>query len=444
MHNIEFLSKKVPSSITLQFMDLVLNLSPKNLVRILDLLKPLARNEWQLRGFTKIREMILEGHGCVGGAQRFSNQLSAETKRRVFDNFVIKGMLEGFDKRYGFYEEYGFGPPPVLAISPTSRCNLECYGCYSAGHDHTEELTFEEIDDLIEQAKAIGTNLIMFTGGEPFLQKDMIFRLIEKHKDGAFQVYTNGVLLDQDDLSRVVNSGNTALAISVEGLEEKTDRRRGKGTFAKASENMLEMKRLGGLVAFSVTATSENLEDIVSDDFIQTMIHLGCLYGWYLPYIPVGARAKTELMLTPAQRLRLTKRVKYLRRHHPILLGMFGNDGNILEGCMSPNKLVHINSFGDVEACVFAHFSTHNIREHSFVEALSAPFFRMLRERHPYNPDHRKPCPMIDNPDIFREVVQEVNPKRTEPKADRILNELAPFLDNYAREYACLLDEEPS
>jgi len=295
---------------------------------------------------------------------------------------IIKAMLEGYDKRYAFYEQYGFGPPPVLAISPTSQCNLNCYGCYSAGHDESDELTDEEIDDLLLQAKAIGTNVIMFTGGEPFLKKKTVFRIIEKHSDMAFQVYTNSLLLDRADISRVVEAANTSLAISVEGLEEETDLRRGKGTFARVSENMEEMKRLGGIPAFSATATRENMDQILSDRFIRTMIDLGCLYGWYLQYIPVGTRAVTELMPTPAQRIRLTKRVRELRQQNPILLGMFWNDGNILEGCMSPKKYMHINSRGDAEACVFAHFSTHNIREHSFVEILDSPFFHnFCRER---------------------------------------------------------------
>ncbi len=442
MHYTDFIPKKLPAGLALRFMDLVLNLSQKNLVRIMDLMQPLARNDWQSRGFARIREMILENHGCVAAAQRFSRQLSPEAKRRIFDNFVIKGMLEGFDKRYAFYEQYGFGPPPVLAISPTSRCNLQCYGCYSAGHDEANELTFEEIDGLIAQAKAVGTNIIMLTGGEPFVQKDMVFRLIEKHPDAAFQIYTNSLLLDSKDIARVVKAANTSLAISVEGLAGETDRRRGAGTFAKISENMETLKRLGGIVAFSATATTGNIEEILSDEFITTMVDLGCLYGWYLQYIPVGTRAVPELMPTPEQRISLTRRVRELRRKHPILLGMFWNDGNILEGCMSPKKYIHVNSRGEVEPCVFAHFSTHNIREHTFTEILDSPFFHRLRERHPFNPDHRRPCPVIDNPHIFREVIKEFNPRRTEPEADRVLHELAPFFDRYAEEYARLLSED--
>jgi MoaA/NifB/PqqE/SkfB family radical SAM enzyme len=442
MHYSEFIGKRLPASVALKFMDLVLNLSPKNLVRILDLLKPLARNEWQERGFAKIRDMILENHGCVGAAQRFSRQLSSETKRRIFDNFVIKGMLEGYDKRYAFYEKYGFGPPPVLAISPTSRCNLDCYGCYSAGHDETSELTYEEIDHLIEQAKAIGTNIIMFTGGEPFMRKELIFRLIEKHGDMAFQIYTNSLLLHAEDLSRLVKASNTSIAISVEGLEEETDRRRGKGAFAKITGNMETMKGLGGVVAFSATATSQNIDEILDERFIQTMIDRGCLYGWYLMYIPVGTKTVLELMPTPAQRMHLTKRVRALRRKYPILLGMFWNDGNILEGCMSPKKYMHVNSRGDVEPCVFAHYSTHNIREHSFIEVLDSPFFHMLRDKHPFNPDHRRPCPVIDNPRVYREIMEKIKPKPTEPDADKALFELGPFLDQYAEEYGRVLEEE--
>lgn len=442
MHYSNFIVKKIPASVLLKFMGLVLNLSQKNLLRIIDLLTPLSRNEWQKRGFGKIKELILDNHGCVSAAQRFSTQLSDKTKRRVFDNFVIKGMLECYDKRYAFYEKYGFGSPAVLAISPTSCCNLNCFGCYSAGHDQGSELSFEETDDLIGQAREIGTNIIMLTGGEPFMKKEMIFQLIEKYDDMAFQIYTNGTLLDEDDISRLVQAGNTSLSISVEGFEEETDRRRGKGTFAKIKRNMEYMKRLGGIAAFSTTATTENLDVILSDRFIRTMIDMGFLYGWYFQYIPVGTKAVLDLMPTPAQRIYMTKRVKELRRRYPILLAMFWNDGNILEGCMSPKKYVHVNSNGDVEPCVFAHFSTDNIRDHSFTEILDSPFFHMLREMHPFNADHRRPCPLIDNPRVYRDILQQIKLKGTEPEAGKILNELAPFLDKYAQEYGMLLDKE--
>jgi hypothetical protein len=121
---------------------------------------------------------------------------------------------------------------------------------------------------------------------------------------------------------------------------------------------------------------------------------------------------------------------------------MFWNDGNILEGCMSPKKYIHINSRGDVEPCVFAHYATHNIREHSYIEVLNSPFFHLLREKHPFNPDHRRPCPVIDNPAVYREIMEKIHPKPTEPDADKALYDLGPFLDRYAQEYAHLLEKD--
>ncbi|RPI73889.1 MAG: radical SAM protein [Desulfobacteraceae bacterium] len=436
-----FIVKKLPTNLMLGFSDLLLNLSPKNMIRILDLLKPLARNEWQAKGFDKIKELVLENHGCVGATQRFSQQLSRETKRRVFENFVIKGLLEGYDKRYAFYEKYGFGPPATIAISPTSRCNLRCFGCYSAGHDETHDLTFEEIDRFLEQAKAVGTNMVPITGGEPFMNKEMIFKLIEKHHDMLFQIYTNSLLLTKPDLARIVKAGNTILAISVEGLEEETDKRRGKGTYARVVENMREIKRLGGIAAFSCTTTSQNLDLILSDRFIQTMIDLGCLYGWYLMYVPLGTRAVPELMPTPAQRIYMNKRMEELRRQYPILLGMFFNDGDVLGGCMSPNNYFHINSKGDAEACVFMHFTTHNIRDHSFLEILQSPYFQRLRQGRAANKDPRRPCPVVDHPRGFRQIIKEVQARPTETDAEKMLTELSPFFDRYSEEYKQLVEQ---
>ena len=75
-------------------------------------------------------------------------------------------------------------------------------------------------------------------------------------------------------------------------------------------------------------------------------------------------------------------------------------------------------------------------------EILDSPFFHKLRERHPFNADHRRPCPVIDNPHIYREIIREISPTATEPHANRALEELGPFFDEYSQEFARLLDKE--
>jgi len=72
-------------------------------------------------------------------------------------------------------------------------------------------------------------------------------------------------------------------------------------------------------------------------------------------------------------------------------------------------RYMHILNSGRVEACVFAHFGVDNIREKSLLEAANSPFFRAIREAFPFNEtaNLKRPCMIIDNPQILRKLVDE-------------------------------------
>ena len=111
-------------------------------------------------------------------------------------------------------------------------------------------------------------------------------------------------------------------------------------------------------------------------------------------------------------------------------------------GCIAGGRsYFHINNRGDVEPCVFAHFAADNIMSKSLAEALNSPFFKAIRDRQPYNPNYLRPCMIIDNPAVLREVVKEGNAHPTHTGADTIINELASDLDHYAEEYGALADQ---
>ncbi len=384
-----------------------------------------------------------EGHPGMGVARRFLTRINPRMRSHVVRNLIVRETLLGANKRHALEESLGFYPPSTMVISPSMWCPLRCYGCYAGSYPQDESLSFEEVDDIIRQGKDIGMQFVVVSGGEPF-SWGPLFDVFEAHQDVFFQVFTSGLFLDDDTVGRVARLGNVSPAISCEGFEEETDRRRGRGAFAKVNRAMDRLREAGVVFTFSATATRENLEVITSERFIDHWTERGCLIGWYFSYMPIGRGPALELMPTPEQRVELSRRLKRIRANKPIVLIDFWNDGEYVRGCIAGGrKYFHINNKGDVEPCVFCHFATDNIREKSLVECLKGKLFLAIRARQPYHPDYRRPCIMIDNPSVFREVVEETGAQATHEGAETLVEDYAQALDEYAEAFGRALADGP-
>ena len=80
-------------------------------------------------------------------------------------------------------------------ISPTMRCNLNCYGCYAWEYDKGEELETDLVHRILNEAREMGIYFITVSGGEPFIRRDLL-DIFAAHDDLYFQVYTNGTFID--------------------------------------------------------------------------------------------------------------------------------------------------------------------------------------------------------------------------------------------------------
>jgi hypothetical protein len=197
--------------------------------------------------------------------------------------------------------------------------------------------------------------------------------------------------------------GNVAIVFSIEGGEEETDDWRGNGMYRRIMEAM-DMAREATLsIGTSPTVTSKNAEVVSSDAFLDFMIEKGSFAQMYFLYIPVNGRADLTLMVTPEQRDILPRSVLRARNTKPIFIVDFWNDGPYVEGCIAAGRsYFHVNANGDVEPCVYTHIAVDNIHEKSLKEALNSPLFQGSRARQPHNPNHLRPCMIIDNPQVMR------------------------------------------
>ncbi|MFC1522088.1 radical SAM protein [Elusimicrobiota bacterium] len=364
------------------------------------------------------------------------NRIAPSVRGRIINNFFGNFLLFSSDKRNRFIAEHGFNPPLMLVISPTFRCNLKCYGCYSANYSKRDILDFNTLDRVLTEGKKYGMYFAVISGGEPFIREDMM-DIFKKHHDMVFLVYTNGVYIKRKNLAAdIVELGNIIPCFSVEGFREETDTRRGNGVFKIVTGLMDELHARGGLYGFSVTATKQNSDLVVSNEFVDYFINKGCFLGWYFSYMPVGRAPDLSLMVTPEQRDRRRKRILELRRTRRMLIADFWNDGALVGGCLSGGRVYfHITASGAVDPCVFAQYHTDTIFDKNLIDVIKSPFFTEIRRRQKEMKNRLRPCMIIDRPQILRDVVACSGARATQDGGWDTITWLAPALDKYAKEY---------
>jgi len=363
--------------------------------------------------------------------RRFYQNTNRNCQEKLLENFILKGMIENNKIRKKLFAEISASPISIL-ISPTMRCNLNCIGCYAKNYKKDEDLPFEIFDRVIKEGKELGVLIFTILGGEPFIRKD-IFEIFKKHSDAYFQVYTNSTLIDEEIAEKLVKVGNVTVNFSIEGFKERTDERRGKGMFDKIMKAMDILKKYGVPFGYSVCVTRKNVEEVMSNEFIELMVQKGCLIGWHFLYMPVCGDKNTELMPTPEQRNQMRERRDYIKENFPIFIIDFWNDAPYVGGCISGKYYCHINHRGDVEPCIFTHFSQVNIKNTSLKEALNCQFFKEIRKRQPFDKNLYLPCPLIDNPWDSRIFLKTPGVYPTHPGAETLIEDLKDDLDKYSQ-----------
>ncbi len=407
---------------------------------IAKLAEEIAQKDYYIEKIRWIRDLFDQDHPSVNIAKRLLRYPNPHHRKTIIQNFFFNEMLVGTNKRKAFEQTPGgFYPPGMLVISPTMRCNLRCTGCY-AGSYSRDELSFETINRVLDEAKEMGTYFITVSGGEPFFRKD-IFEVFKRHNDAAFLVFTHGGLIDEKMADKIISVGNVVPAISIEGFRDHTDHRRGAGHFDRVMRAMDMLREAGVIFGYSVTQTRENSDVITRDDFVDFLREKGCLLGFHFMYVPVGRDPDLNYMPTASQRDQFRACLHRWRNTKDILFLDFWNDGPVIGGCMSgARKYFHINARGDVEPCVFCHFATHNIHKCSLKEALGSPLFRAIRKQQPFHENLLRVCMLVDNPSAGRALAFSEGAYFTHDGAEAIFTRLAEDMDKFAEDYGSFAD----
>ena len=410
----------------------------KGLLNIVNLAQKFMGSNFRSEAYEGAKKMIQNPDSKW---MRYVNRLLDETDPHVAKmtalNLGYQAAFAGTKKIRKMREIENCNIPWLILMDPTSACNLHCTGCWAAEYGHKLNLTFDELDNIVTQGKELGVYFYMMTGGEPLVRKADIIRLCEKHNDCAFHCYTNGTLVDEklcEDMKRV---GNLSLSISLEGFEDANDFRRGEGVYNKVLHAMDLLHENGLIFGNSVCYTSKNMDAVTSDEFFDLLIEHGSRFAWYFHLMPVGMKASPELMPTKEQREYIYHRLREVRGFEggkEIFVMDFQNDGEYVGGCIAGGRnYCHINPKGDVEPCVFIHYSGANIREKSLLECLKQPLFMAYRDNQPFNENMLRPCPMLENPEILQKMVHETGAHSTDVEQEEPVEHLCGKCVDYAR-----------
>jgi MoaA/NifB/PqqE/SkfB family radical SAM enzyme len=292
---------------------------------------------------------------------RLATEISPRLALKAAYLWTYKGMkaVRAYKRRVQKGELF----PPFLFLALTNACNLRCHGCWIETGGPINSLSEDDVDGLIAAGKEQECYFYTLLGGEPMLYP-CLWDILDRHRDCYFQIITNGMFFSEENVRRMRKAGNVTPLVSIDGLEQSNDDRRGQGVFQAAMEGLARLKRQKILFGVATTVTGQNMDEVVSDEYVQSLIRCGSMYIWYYVYRPVGADPSPHLAVTREQMLQLRRRLLELRRKHPVILidTYWNADGEAV--CPAALGLgFHIGPRGSIEPCPPLSFARETIRD---------------------------------------------------------------------------------
>jgi MoaA/NifB/PqqE/SkfB family radical SAM enzyme len=319
-------------------------------------------------------------------------------------NFGYKGnrAVSRFQKRI----KKGIYFPAFLFISVTNKCNLRCQGCWVTPTKPAAELSLPTLNNLVASCKEHGISFYGILGGEPLMHSGL-FDLFAAHPDCYFVVFTNGTTLTQEAAEKMRQLGNVSPLISIEGLEEVSDERRGgRDVYARAMQGLEYCRKNRLITGVATSICKSNIKDLVSEDFVNSVIKHGVHYLWYYIYRPVGPDPTPELALSPEDITDVRRFIVDIRTKAPIMIvdAYWDHEGKAV--CPATLGIgYHISPQGYVEPCPPIQIAKENIGEGKEMYDLLANS-KFLEDFRQQVSNTTRGCILLDKPDILTDLMK--------------------------------------
>ena len=338
-------------------------------------------------------------------AYRMATGLAPNVAFKAAYLYGFKGMkaIHAYKKRLANDVLY----PPFMFVALTNTCNLRCQGCWVEKVGKARHMSTDDLDAIIENGKRQKAYYYTLLGGEPFLHKSL-FDILERHSDCYFQIITNGMFFTEENVARMRRLGNVTPLISIDGMEEQNDLRRGEGVFAKIMEGLDLLKRHKLFYGLATTATGKNMDEVMSDEYVRMFIDRGAMYLWYYIYRPVGEEPHPEYCMQKEQIVEMRRRLLRLRRKHPILLidTYWTAEGEAF--CPAATGLgFHIGPEGSIEPCPPLSFAKERVADNDrdmFKSINESAYLRGFQE---FVKDRTKGCVILEHPQELTSFIRE-------------------------------------
>jgi len=193
--------------------------------------------------------------------------------------------------------------PLMCWYSITEECDLHCKFCFADSHEPWDnELTTQEVYDLLDNIAEAGTRAIVFGGGEPTLRPDLldVMRYAARYKGMFVALNTHGQHLTRTLVRGLANAGVSQVKVSVDGLRESHDWNRGTGTFDKCVQALKNCVDIGiGSIIWIATISQKNYHEV--PQMVEMAMGLGvdiCMVQLF----PGGRwKGRSDLLLTTDQ-----------------------------------------------------------------------------------------------------------------------------------------------
>lgn len=186
------------------------------------------------------------------------------------------GQVESSDAlRYGRHSgklpshllQFSADKKPVVVWNTTRRCNLKCVHCYATALDEekgADPMSTEQGKALIDDLAAYGAPVLLLSGGEPLVRKDLVELAAYATSQGMRAVIsTNGTLITKEKARELKHVNLSYVGISLDGAEEVHNKFRGvPNTFKKTLEGIENCKAEGLKVGLRFTINKRNVADL--------------------------------------------------------------------------------------------------------------------------------------------------------------------------------------
>ena len=346
---------------------------------------------------------------------KMAKRVLLETDKRLVWKFAWNMGFKGIRSVQKFKRRLKRGEyfPPFLYISIINSCNLRCQGCWVDVAAPQQRIDVAAMDRLINEAKAQGNSFFGIVGGEPFMHPELL-TILSHHPDAYFQIFTNGQFITDDVAKELRRLGNVTPLISVEGSEIVSDERRGrKGVLNKTMAGIHNAVNNRLLTGVCTSVCRSNIDDLVTEAWVDRLIELGAMYMWFHTYRPVGPDATPDLALTPEQQRRVRQFVVDTRATKPIGVvdAYFDHQGTAL--CPAATGISHhISPWGDIEPCPIIQFATDSIHdgEKSLNDKFNSPFLRDFRQ---VAAESTRGCIVLERPELLEQLVVQHSARDT-------------------------------